>query len=73
MSLNVNSITIAEFCDLQGVNSADKFVLIKQNKAEETKTYNEWYDIAAGMFRMTEKKKFNQKSVKETVKNEQEK
>ena len=55
--LDINSITIVQFCDLQGINPADRFVLIKKYK-EEIKSYDNWYDFLKKDFQLSQKKDF---------------
>ncbi len=67
MGLNINSISISEFCDLQGVDQADKFVLLKKYKSDDNKSYDKWYETISKEFRLSDKKTFE--TSKKTSKN----
>lgn len=55
--ININSIDVQQFCDIQGISSTDKIVLIKKYN-EVVKSYDEWHTEISMEFRISEKKIF---------------
>lgn len=66
--LNINSMDIHQFCDIQGISSTDKIVLVKKYK-EDVKSYNDWYTEVSVEFRISEKKSFAVKEEKDKTNN----
>lgn len=66
--LSVNSLDIQQFCDLQGVQHSDKFVLLKKYK-DTKKSYDEWYSIVSSEFQISDKKNFSDDSSSKDNKN----
>lgn len=54
-----DNISISDFCDIQGIQEADKFVLLKKYNNIGSKSYDEWYDLAEIDFPLSDKKVFN--------------
>ena len=66
--LNINSMDIHQFCDIQGISMTDKIVLVKKYK-ENVKSYDDWYTEVSTEFRISDKKSFAVKEEKERTSN----
>lgn len=64
----LGKINIFDFCDVQGLDGSDKFVIIKMYKNSEEKEYKNWYDLLIKDFPNLIKKDFfyNQSETKDS-------
>jgi hypothetical protein len=67
--VDINSMDISTFCDIQGVSQADRFVLNKKYINEGEKSHSDWYNIISKEFSLHPKKEFSKPSIQKSDKN----
>lgn len=63
-------INVSTFCNWQGLNNNDRFVLGKMFKPQVEKTYDEWYDSVGDWIALGERKDMTTRPLVETEKEE---
>ena len=66
--MNLKSINIVTFCDLQGVSDIVRMPLTKQYRNSGEKSYENWYKIASVDYSVGDKKNFTKEKIEKTDK-----